>query len=110
MVKKNTNKKYGPILYLILGFYVIELVWFFYSQIFKKLANNQVIDVASKELAVILVISMLILLIFMILRKSRKISSVVIGVLIFSVIAFCILAPIFDVYIPVLWQIFHSLT
>ncbi|MGY3765137.1 hypothetical protein ACWOAH_01070 [Vagococcus vulneris] len=108
MTKKETQKNYKPVLYVLLAVYLIELVWFFYSKIIVKLINHQPIDVASKELAIILGIVLLVILVIFMLKKSRKVGSVLIAVLIISVIGFCIFAPLFDVYIPVIWEIFHK--
>lgn len=104
--KSQGNSKW--ILRLVLILYVVELVWFFYSQIISKAMNGQAIDFESKELAIILVIGLLVILILFVLKKSKKIGGILLGLLLGSVILFCIVAPLFDVYIPVIWKIFNG--
>lgn len=104
--KGQNNSKW--ILRLVLILYVVELIWFFYSQIISKVMNGQTIDLVSKELAIILVIGLIVILILFVLKKSKKIGGILLGALIGSVILFCIVAPLFDVYIPVVWKLFNG--
>lgn len=108
MASKKGQGKSKIALIVVLVLYVVELVWFFYSRIISKLMNGQKIDFQSEELAVILVIGLVALIIFAVLRKSRKIGGILIGIIGVSVILFCVLAPLLDVYIPVIWKIFSG--
>ncbi len=108
MAKKNEQGKSKLILILVLLVYIVELVWFFYSQIIKKMMNGQAIDFQSKELAIILLIGLLAIVILFVLKRSKKIGGILIGGLVLSVIFFSIIAPLLDVYIPVIWQIFQG--
>ena len=108
MANKSGQGKSKWILISVLVLYVVELIWFFYSQIVSKLLNGQTIDFQSKELAIILVLGLLAILIYFVLRKSRKIGGVLITVLIGSVFLFGFVAPLLDVYIPVIWKIFKG--
>lgn len=109
MAKKESQGKSKLVLKIVFAVYIIEMIWFFYSQIISKAMNGQKIDIASEELAIILVIGLLACIVFLVLKRSRKIGGILIAVLLVSVIGFCIIAPLFDVYIPVIWQIVHSL-
>lgn len=109
MASKNTQGKSKLVLKSVLFIYIVELIWFFYSQIIAKLMNGQKIDLESKELGIILIIGLLAIIVFFVLKKSRKVGSILIGGLIVSVLLFCIIAPLFDVYIPMIWQLFHNI-
>lgn len=109
MVKKNEQGKSKLVLRVVLVIYVVELLWFLYSQVIKKMMNGQMVDIQTKELAIMLTIGLLVILILFILKKSRKIGGILIGILVVSVILFCILAPLLDVYIPIVWQMFEGL-
>ncbi len=104
--KKQGKSKWA--LWLVFILYVVELLWFFYSQFISKIVNGQPIDFESKELAVILVIGLLAIIIFFVLKKSKKVGGILISVLIGSVFLFGVLAPLLDVYIPVIWKIFSG--
>ncbi|MFC6347985.1 hypothetical protein [Vagococcus carniphilus] len=108
MVKKNGQGKSKLVLRVVLAIYVVELLWFLYSQVIKKMMNGQVIDIQTKELAIMLTIGLLVILILFVLKKSRKIGGILMAVLVASVILFCVLAPLLDVYIPIVWQILKS--
>lgn len=108
MTSKNTKSKSKWALILFLIIYVIELVWFFYSQIISKVSKGQAIDFESKELGIILIIGLLAILILFVLKKSKKVGSILMTVLVGSIILFGVIAPLFDVYIPVLWKIFSG--
>lgn len=105
MASKSGNRKSKWVLISVLTLYVIELVWFFYSQIVSKLLNGQPIEFESKELAIILVLGLLAIVVFFVLKKSKKIGGILITILVGSVILFGIIAPLLDVYIPVIWKI-----
>ncbi|MGX7023723.1 hypothetical protein [Vagococcus hydrophili] len=109
MANKSTQGKSKLVLRFVLLIYIVELIWFFYSQIIAKLMNGQKIDFESKELAVILIIGLLAIIAFFVLKKSRKVGGIILGGLIISVLLFCIIAPLLDVYIPMIWQLFHNL-
>jgi len=47
MASKSGNRKSKWVLISVLTLYVIELVWFFYSQIVSKLLNGQPIEFES---------------------------------------------------------------
>lgn len=108
MANKSGQGKSKWILISVLILYVVELVWFFYSQIVSKLLNGQAIDFQSKELAIILILVLLAIVIYFVLKKSKKIGGVHISVLIGSVFLFGVVAPLLDVYIPVIWKIFKG--
>lgn len=105
MASKSGNRKSKWVLISVLTLYVIELVWFFYSQIVSKLLNGQPIEFESKELAIILVLGLLAIVVFFVLKKSKKIGGILITILVGSIILFGIIAPLLDVYIPVIWKI-----
>ncbi len=104
---QGNKKKYGTISKAIIVIYLIELIWFFYSQIFKPWQMGVPLDVASVDLAVILVIGLIVLIAFFMFKKSKKVSATIFGILLASVIIFGVIAPIFDVYIPFFWHLFH---
>ena len=108
MANKSGQGKSKWILISVLILYVVELVWFFYSQIVSKLLNGQAIDFQSKELAIILILVLLAIVIYFVLKKSKKIGGVHISVLIGSVFFFGVVVPLLDVYIPVIWKIFKG--
>ncbi|MEG0254524.1 MAG: hypothetical protein RR554_01585 [Vagococcus sp.] len=108
MAKKNGQGTSKLVLRSVLVIYLIELVWFLYSQVVKKMMNGQTIDIQTKELAIMLIVGLLVILILFILKRSRKIGGILIAVLVGSVLLFCIAAPLLDVYLPIVWQIFQG--
>lgn len=109
MTNENNQKSYKWLLKIALVVYIVELIWFFYSKIIRPMINGEALDVTSVELAIILGISLIVLVVFLVLKKSRKIGGILIGILVVSIIAFGVIAPLLDVYIPVIWQIFHQI-
>ncbi|MGO2083124.1 hypothetical protein [Vagococcus sp.] len=101
---KEKAKKW--ILKIILAVYVVELVWFLYSEVISKLISGDTIDIVTIELAVVLVIGLIAIITFFILKRSKKVGIVVVGIIVASVLAFSILAPLFDAYLPIIWRLF----
>ncbi|APB31232.1 MULTISPECIES: hypothetical protein [Vagococcus] len=107
MANNQSNNKYRLLLKGFLVVYVIELIWFLYSQIIKPLMNGNTLNMGSVELAILLVVALIVVLIFYMLKKSHKVSGIVLSIFGVSLILFGILAPLLDVYIPFLWHLFH---
>lgn len=107
MANKKETKQYKPLIIGGLIFYLIELVWFLYSQIINPITNGQPVEVSSIELAIILSIFFIAILLIYVLKGSRKIGKVIASIVIVSVFLFGILAPLFDAYLPFIWDVFQ---
>lgn len=107
MANNQSNNKYRLLLKGFFVIYVIELIWFLYSQIIKPLMDGKPLNMGSVELAILLAVALIIVLIVYMLKKSRKVSGIVLSIFGVSLILFGILAPLLDVYIPFLWHLFH---
>ena len=107
MANNQSNSKYRLLLRGVLVIYVIELIWFLYSQIAKPLMDGKPLNIGSVELAILLAVALIVVLIFVMLKKSRKVGGIVLSVLGVSLILFGVLAPLLDVYIPFLWHLFN---
>jgi len=107
MANNQSNNKNRFLLKAVLVVYVIELIWFLYSQIAKPLMDGKPLNIGSVELAILLAVALIVVLIFVMLKKSRKVGGIVLSVLGVSLILFGVLAPLLDVYIPFLWHLFN---
>lgn len=94
------------LLQIVLAIYAVEVVWFLFSSVVKPLIAGSPIDIGTVELAFVLVIGLIAIITFILLKRSKKIGVIVVGLIVGSALIFSILAPLLDAYLPLIWKIF----